>query len=87
MYLFYFGFLLGVHTPRGASYDSKTGYKSRLPSPRKISTNVFQSQGNGTEDKKHTHMLMRFGQMIDHEITSTTLSGMGGQDIYYSKFM
>ena len=67
--------MVGIHAPRGASYDQQYGYKSRLPSPRKISTQVFQSKGNGTEDKKHTHMLMQFGQMIDHEITSTTLSG------------
>ena len=68
--------ILGIHAPRGATYDPQTGYKSRLPNPRKISTQVFQSKGNGTEDKKHTHMLMQFGQLIDHEITSTTLSGI-----------
>ena len=68
-------FVLGIHAPRGAIYDPATGYRSRLPSPRKISTGVFQSQGNGTEDIKHTHMLMQFGQMIDHELTSTTKSG------------
>ena len=68
--------ILGIHAPRGATYDPQSGYKSRLPNPRKISTQVFQSKGNGTEDNKHTHMLMQFGQLIDHEITSTTLSGI-----------
>ena len=66
---------VGIHLPRGAIYDHTVGYKSRLPSPRKISTLVFQNKGNGTEDAKHTHMLMQFGQMIDHELTSTTKIG------------
>ena len=67
--------LLGISTPRGSTYDPKSGYRSRLPNPRKISTVVFQSQGNGTEDNRHTHMLMQFGQLIDHELTSTFKSG------------
>ena len=67
--------ILGIHMPRGASYDPASGYKSRLPAPRKISTNVFQSKGNGTQDTKHTHMLMQFGQILDHELTATTKTG------------
>ena len=72
---YYFYELLGISTPRGATYDVNSGYRSRLPNPRKISTVVFQSQGNGTEDNRHTHMLMQFGQLIDHELTSTFKSG------------
>ena len=74
---------VGIHLPRGAIYDDAVGYKSRLPSPRKISTLVFQNKGNGTEDVKHTHMLMQFGQMIDHELTSTTKIGNAyGHEMY-----
>ena len=61
--------------PRGASFDSASGYKSRLPPPRRISTTVFQSKEKGEQDTKHTHMLMQFGQFIDHEITSSVKTG------------
>ncbi len=59
--------------PRGATYDPSSGYKSRLPGPRQLSTTVFKS--TNISDPRHSHMLMQFGQFLDHDITSTPNSG------------
>jgi len=67
----------GDWLPRGASeWSETTGYVSEtLPSPRKISDVVFQ-QGNEslTESTTNTHMLMQWGQFIDHDMVSTSKS-------------
>ena len=57
--------------PRGVS--KYTGYESSLPSPRKITDSIM---GEGiqaeTESKVNTHMLMQWGQFVDHDIISTS---------------
>lgn len=60
----------GVYAPRGAKFDEKLGYLSRLPSPRAISKTLFKSKNETSGD--HTHMLMMFGQFIDHDLTRAT---------------
>jgi len=63
--------------PRGvASYSPTKGYISNLPSPRLISDSIM-TQGeneNLTESDVNTHMVMQWGQMVDHDIISTSKS-------------
>jgi len=65
----------GESLPRGVKeYSEKTGYVSGLPSPRKISDVVFDEgeDSRQTESRKNTHMVMQWGQFIDHDIISTS---------------
>jgi len=64
----------GFFLPRGTSdYSEETGYVNSLPSARVISDAVFD-QGNEslTESPVSTHMMMQWGQFINHDITSTS---------------
>jgi len=60
--------------PRGVTKYSKTnGYESALPSPRKISDTIMREGiQDETESKHNTHMLMQWGQFVDHDIISTS---------------
>jgi len=60
----------GVHMPRGAIFDANYGYMSRLPSPRKVSTSVILSRN--ISDPTHAHIMMQFGQFLDHDLSSTS---------------
>lgn len=57
----------GRHEPRGAVYTDY-GYQSRLPSPRKISSTLLL--GTNVSDAYHSHLLMQFGQFLDHDVSA-----------------
>lgn len=44
-------------------------FSSPKPSPRTASTGIILDQG--VEDNLHTHMLMQWGQFVDHDVTFT----------------
>lgn len=52
---------LGFDTPRAKSVTGNL-----LPSPRKISVKVHDDEQN--EDIHFSHMLMQFGQLLDHDL-------------------
>ena len=66
-------YLKGRRDPRGARYTDGEGYLSRLPSPRVVSTNIMM--GTNASDDIHSHMLMQFGQFLDHDISSNSKGG------------
>ena len=66
---FFTNSILGHHDPRGAVYTD-SGYISRLPSPRVVSSNMML--GSNTSDSIHSHALMEFGQFLDHDITANS---------------
>ena len=63
----------GDNLPRGVtSYSPETGYVSSLPSPRVISAGMGANPpSNTTESNTNTHMVMQWGQFVDHDILST----------------
>lgn len=63
----------GHREPRGARYSDTEGYLSRLPSPRVVSTNIMM--GTNASDAVHSHMLMQFGQFLDHDLSSNSKGG------------
>ena len=60
---------LGHHDPRGSVYTD-SGYISRLPSPRVISSNMML--GTNISDSIHSHALMEFGQFLDHDVSANS---------------
>merc|ERR1719430_2422976 len=65
----------GVFLPRGVTLppSPEQGYQSSLPSPRVISDTIMsEGDQNDTESKTNTHMVMQWGQFIDHDIISTS---------------
>ena len=60
--------------PRGVTnYSKETGYESSLPSPREISDSIMgEGIQDETESRVNTHMLMQWGQFVDHDIISTS---------------
>ncbi|XP_054169228.1 peroxidasin-like [Oppia nitens] len=56
----------GIHLPIGWFSDKKYG-DFRKPNARLISQRIL-STGMTTDDDYHSHMLMQFGQFIDHDI-------------------
>ena len=65
--------MIGENLPRGVtSYSNETGYASNLPSPRAVS-NAMASivSSNLTESTTATHMVMQWGQLVDHDIIAT----------------
>jgi len=70
-------FSIGVRHPRGGRYSDTQGYTSRLPSARKISRALFQSKNESDGDR--THMLMQYGQFIDHDVSRTTKEGLSAK--------
>ena len=69
----------GKWLPRGSDFHPNEGYRSRLPSPRLISASIFV--GNNVSDDLHTHMLMQFGQFLDHDLTATSKDGTWIQEL------
>lgn len=50
-----------------------------LPAPRSVSVTIHGTRNN--ESKDHSHLLMNFGQFIDHDLTlSPESGGEGGQE-------
>ncbi len=52
---------------------TEDGYLSRLPSPRVVSSNLMM--GGNVSDDLHSHVLMQFGQFLDHDISSNSKKG------------
>ena len=65
------------------AYSPQTGYTSRLPSARSISA-TFHGHKNGSDDARHSQILMQFGQFVDHDIAATV---KGGTDIASAGFV
>jgi len=64
----------GFYLPRGVtSYSEESGYHSNLPSPRLISERIcVEGKEDETESRMNTHMMMQWGQFIDHDMLSTS---------------
>ena len=58
----------GFNLPRGASERAHNGY--RLPLPRLVSTAMIGTE-TVTPDDRYTHMLMQWGQFLDHDMDAT----------------
>lgn len=58
----------GFNLPRGATEQLHNGY--RLPLPRLVSTTMIGTE-TITPDDRYTHMLMQWGQFLDHDLDST----------------
>jgi len=63
-----------IFLPRGVTkYTKDNGYESSLPSPRKITDSIMiQGNENETESRMNTHMVMQWGQFVDHDIIKTS---------------
>uniref|UniRef100_H3CS91 Peroxidasin n=1 Tax=Tetraodon nigroviridis TaxID=99883 RepID=H3CS91_TETNG len=58
----------GFNLPRGATEGPHNGY--RLPLPRLVSTTMIGTE-TITPDDRYTHMLMQWGQFLDHDLDAT----------------
>uniref|UniRef100_A0A7N8X7U1 Peroxidasin n=1 Tax=Mastacembelus armatus TaxID=205130 RepID=A0A7N8X7U1_9TELE len=61
----------GFNLPRGATERLHNGY--RLPLPRLVSTTMIGTE-TITSDDRYTHMLMQWGQFLDHDLDSTVVA-------------
>ena len=68
----------GIKDPRGAVFTD-SGYLTRLPSPRVVSTNLML--GSNATDAAHSHLLMQFGQFVDHDLSANSKGGK--QEVNY----
>jgi len=66
----------GFNSPRIMYHYSK----DMLPSARRVSLEIHHTTSNISND--HSHLLMNWGQFIDHDITLSPESGSeGGEEI------
>uniref|UniRef100_A0A3B5M4J2 Peroxidasin n=1 Tax=Xiphophorus couchianus TaxID=32473 RepID=A0A3B5M4J2_9TELE len=61
----------GFNLPRGTTDRVHNGY--RLPLPRLVSTTMIGTE-TITPDNRYTHMLMQWGQFLDHDLDSTVVA-------------
>uniref|UniRef100_A0AAV2JCT5 Peroxidase n=1 Tax=Knipowitschia caucasica TaxID=637954 RepID=A0AAV2JCT5_KNICA len=61
----------GFNLPRGSMERPHNGY--RLPLPRLVSTTMIGTE-TITPDDRYTHMLMQWGQFLDHDLDATVAS-------------
>ncbi|XP_053365553.1 peroxidasin [Clarias gariepinus] len=61
----------GFNLPRGATERRHNGFP--LPLPRLVSTTMIGTE-TITPDDRYTHMLMQWGQFLDHDLDSTVVS-------------
>ncbi|XP_054894270.1 peroxidasin isoform X1 [Poeciliopsis prolifica] len=61
----------GFNLPRGTTDRVHNGY--RLPLPRLVSTAMIGTE-TITPDNRYTHMLMQWGQFLDHDLDSTVVA-------------
>ncbi|CAM4650438.1 unnamed protein product [Leuciscus chuanchicus] len=61
----------GFNLPRGTTERWHNGFP--LPLPRLVSTTMIGSE-TITPDDRYTHMLMQWGQFLDHDLDSTVVS-------------
>ncbi|XP_067224184.1 peroxidasin homolog isoform X4 [Chanodichthys erythropterus] len=61
----------GFNLPRGTTERWHNGFP--LPLPRLVSTTLIGSE-TITPDDRYTHMLMQWGQFLDHDLDSTVVS-------------
>ncbi|KAJ8290609.1 hypothetical protein GJAV_G00015230 [Gymnothorax javanicus] len=58
----------GFNLPRGATEQQQNGFQ--LPLPRLVSTAMIGTE-TITPDDRYTHMLMQWGQFLDHDLDAT----------------